>query len=289
MPALSDVDSASRARVLAEFGAALRLLRVEAGLSLRALAHRIGVSSAYLSRVEHGHDAIPTPDRLTAIASALGLPPALLLELGRQVEPLVSRYLERVPAASALFAEIARRDLSGPQLARVKAFIDAEFPASAPFGEAPARRLSALLTPERVVLQLSCAHIEDVIDVAASRLAAPGGAPPASALAQEILRRERESPTALGNGVAVPHAIVPGACQAAVVATLAEPLAVPTPGGVPLRLVVVLVCGEAGRTHLELLAEVARFASRNAADALCAARDPAQLIELLAQIEAGWC
>jgi PTS system nitrogen regulatory IIA component len=137
------------------------------------------------------------------------------------------------------------------------------------------------------VLQLSCAHIEDVIDVAASRLAAPGGAPPASALAQEILRRERESSTALGNGVAVPHAIVPGARQAAVVATLAEPLAVPTPGGAPLRLVVVLVCGEAGRAHLELLAEVARFASRNAADALCAARDPAQLIEQLAQSEAG--
>ncbi|WP_437784114.1 PTS sugar transporter subunit IIA [Sorangium sp. So ce1097] len=289
MPTLSDVDSASRARVLAEFGAALRLLRVEAGLSLRALAHRIGVSSAYLSRVENGHDAIPTPDRLTAIASALGLPPALLLELGRQVEPLVSRYLDRVPAANALFAEIARRDLSGPQLARVKAFIDAEFPVSAPLGEAPARRLSALLTPERIVLQLSCAHIEDVIDVAASRLAAPGGAPPASALAQEILRRERESPTALGNGVAVPHAIVPGARQAAVVATLAEPLAVPTPGGAPLRLVVVLVCGEAGRAHLELLAEVARFASRNAADALCAARDPAQLIEQLAHIEAGCC
>ncbi|WP_437736641.1 PTS sugar transporter subunit IIA [Sorangium sp. So ce1335] len=287
MPALSDAESASRARALAEFGAALRLLRVEAGLSLRALAHRIGVSSAYLSRVEHGHDAIPTPDRLTAIAGALELPPALLLELGRQVEPLVSRYLDRVPAANALFVELARRNLSGPQLARVKAFIDAEFPLSAPFGEAPARRLSALLTPERIVQHLSCAHIEDVIDVAASRLAAPGGAPTASALAQEILRRERESPTALGNGVAVPHAIVPGARPAAVVATLAEPLAVPTPGGAPLRLLVVLVCGEGGRAHLELLAQVARLASRNAADVLCAARGPAQLIEQLAQIEAG--
>ncbi|WP_437513499.1 PTS sugar transporter subunit IIA [Sorangium sp. So ce1099] len=287
MPALSDADSAARARALAEFGAALRLLRVEAGLSLRALAQRIGVSSAYLSRVEHGHDAIPTPDRLTAIASALELPPAVLLELGHQVEPLVSRYLERVPAANALFLELARRDLSGPQLARVKAFIDAEFPVSAPFGVAPARRLSELLTPERIVLHLSCAHIEDVIDVAASRLVPKCGALSASALAQELLRRERESPTALGNGVAVPHAIVPGSCQAAVLATLAEPLAVPTPGGAPLRLLVVLICGEGGRAHLELLAQVARLASHNAADALCAARDPGQLIEQLAQMEAG--
>ncbi|WP_437337705.1 PTS sugar transporter subunit IIA [Sorangium sp. So ce394] len=287
MPALSDAESASRARALAEFGAALRLLRVEAGLSLRALAHRIGVSSAYLSRVEHGHDAIPTPDRLTAIAGALELPPAVLLELGHQVEPLVSRYLERVPAANALFLELARRNLSGPQLARIKAFVDAEFPVSAPFGVSPARRLSGLLTPERIVLHLSCAHIEDVIDVAASRLAPPGGALAASALAQEILRRERESSTVLGNGVAVPHAIVSGACPAAVIATLAEPLAVPTPGGAPLRLLVVLVCGEGGRAHLELLAQVARLASHNAADALCAARGPEQLIEQLSQIEAG--
>ncbi|WP_437579819.1 PTS sugar transporter subunit IIA [Sorangium sp. So ce887] len=287
MPAISDADSAARARVLAEFGAALRLLRVEAGLSLRALAHRIGVSSAYLSRVEHGHDAIPTPDRLTAIAGALELPPAVLLELGHQVEPLVSRYLERVPAANALFVELARRNVSGPQLARVKAFIDAEFAVSAPFGVAPARRLSGLLTPERIVLHLSCVHIEDVIDVAASRLAPPGGALAASALAQEILRRERESPTALGNGVAVPHAIIPGVRTAAVLATLAEPLAVPTPGGAPLRLLVVLLCGEGGRAHLELLAQVARLAGHNAAEVLCAARDAEQLIDQLAQLEAG--
>ncbi|WP_437649613.1 PTS sugar transporter subunit IIA [Sorangium sp. So ce362] len=109
----------------------------------------------------------------------------------------------------------------------------------------------------------------------------------ASAVAREILRRERESPTALGNGVAVPHAIIPGACSAAVLATLAEPLAVRTPGGAPLRLLVVLVCGEGGRAHLELLAQVARLAGHDAAGVLCAARDAEQLIEQLAQLEAG--
>lgn len=42
-------------------GATLRLLRTDAGLSLRDLARRIGVSSAYLSRVENGVDAPPRP------------------------------------------------------------------------------------------------------------------------------------------------------------------------------------------------------------------------------------
>ena len=67
------------------FGATLRLLRIEAGLGLRELAQRVGVSSAYLSRVENGHDAPPTPDRLATIARILGLSPSVLLELGQRV------------------------------------------------------------------------------------------------------------------------------------------------------------------------------------------------------------
>ena len=59
------------------FGAALRLLRVDAGISLRGLAEEVGVSSAYLSRVENGHDAPPTADRLVALAEAIGIPASL--------------------------------------------------------------------------------------------------------------------------------------------------------------------------------------------------------------------
>src|SRR5262245_42662108 len=127
------------------FGATLRLLRIDAGLSLRELAQRVGVSSAYLSRVENGQDGVPTADRLAAIARALGVPTALLLELGHQVGSFVSSYLERVPAASVLFLEVARRNLSAVQVARIKAFVDAEFPAGGTDGRAAS--LGALLAP----------------------------------------------------------------------------------------------------------------------------------------------
>jgi nitrogen PTS system EIIA component len=271
------------------FGATLRLLRIDAGFSLRALAQRIGVSSAYLSRVEHGYDAVPTPDRLVAIARALGLQPQLLMELGHQVEPLLARYLETVPAASTLFLDIARRNLGGPQLARIKAFIDAEFPVGGhqQGSGAPPARLSSLLSPERIILHLSCTDIEDVIELAASRLAPTAGGLSASALGQEILRRERESSTALGSGVGVPHALLPGVPTAAVLVTLARPLQVPTPDDIPLRLLVVLVCSERGRRHLEMLAQVARLASHDAAAGLYAARDPVQFIQQLSQFEAS--
>src|SRR5688572_8084282 len=110
------------------FGATLRLLRIEAGLSLRELAQRIGVSGAYLSRVENGHDAVPTPDRLVAIADVLGLPRSVLVELARQAGPAVDGWLQRTPEAGALLLEMARRGLTGWQIAQVKAFIDVEFP-----------------------------------------------------------------------------------------------------------------------------------------------------------------
>src|SRR5690606_11460779 len=101
-------------------GATIRLLRLGAGVGLRDLAERIGVSSAYLSRVENGRDAPPTADRLEAIARELALPPALLLEVAGRVSPFLSSYMREVPAASALFVDIARRNLDADAIARVR-------------------------------------------------------------------------------------------------------------------------------------------------------------------------
>ena len=124
------------------FGVTLRVLRHAAGFSLRGMAERIGVSSAYLSRVENGHDPAPTSERLIAIAEVLGLPHALLIELARQTGPAIDGYLMRVPAASALLLGIARRGLGEAEIAQVEAFIDQEFPA-AQAGSPPDRQRAA--------------------------------------------------------------------------------------------------------------------------------------------------
>ncbi|HVY44808.1 MAG TPA: helix-turn-helix domain-containing protein [Minicystis sp.] len=262
------------------FGATLRLLRTDAGVSLRALASEVGVSSAYLSRVENGHDAVPTPDRLVAIARVLHVPPALLIELAHKVTPVVAAYLERVPAAAALFVEIARRELTGAQIARIKAFVDAEFPREASPAATASGRLSQLLTPEHVVLRLSCSHFDDLVDVAAARLAR--AAPPSAAvLAESILRREAEASSAIGEGIAVPHAVVADAPAGAVLVTLARPLRVPTPDGQPLRACLVLRLGKGGADQLALLAQAAKLASPGVARDLETAERPEKAIERL--------
>jgi PTS system nitrogen regulatory IIA component len=269
------------------FGATLRIFRVGAGLSLRELAQKVGVSSAYLSRVEHGHDPVPTPDRLVAIAAALDLPAGALLDLARQAGPAVAGYLQRVPAAGALFLEIARRDLGAGQIARLRAFLDAEVaPTHGRKGTPAARplKLGDLLSPARVILRLSCSDLADVVDVAVSRLKPP----PDAELADRILAAERERPSALGNGVVAPHAVVPGVPAAAALVTLKQGLDVGAPDGRPARVAVVIVSPRGGRRHLEALAAAARLARYDAAADLCDAHTPARAMSIVSGLEALW-
>ncbi|WNG37597.1 helix-turn-helix domain-containing protein [Archangium violaceum] len=268
-------------------GATLRLLRVDAGLSLRDLARRIGVSSAYLSRVENGLDAVPTPERLAAIARELDVPPLLLMDIAHRVSPFVASYLEQEPGAGSLFLDIARRRLSGTQLARLRELLDSEFPVRAATGrEEPAPALAPLLAPERMVLRLTCAALDDALDVAAGRF---GPACPRLGAAQvmaELKRREKDASSAVGSGVMVPHAFVAETPPMATLVTLAEPLQAETPDGSPLRLLIVLIGEERGRMRLMRLAHMARLASRGLAERLLDAQHPQQVIERLAEMEA---
>jgi PTS system nitrogen regulatory IIA component len=262
------------------FGTTLRLLRTEAGISLRALASRIGVSGAYLSRIENGHDPAPTPDRLIAIADALGLPRPVLVDLARQAGPAVDGYLQRTPEAGSLFLDIARRDLRGPQLARIKAFIDAEFPADQ---VTATRRLVDRLPVERIVTRVSCSDLEELVSVAASRLGDDVDA-------RIIVQRARE-PTPIGGGFAVLQVVlgpVIEQLEIVVMLTLAEALDLPTPDGRPVRVAFLLVRGVDSPSRLELLTRVVRLASYGIAEQLCAASTPEQARSILEQVESVW-
>jgi PTS system nitrogen regulatory IIA component len=258
------------------------LLRIDAGLSLRELANRIGVSSAYLSRVENGRDPSPTPDRLIAIADVIGLPRAVLVELAKQAGPAVSGYLQRTPEANALFLEIARRGLTGRDLARIKAFIDSEFPES---NRRAPHRLADLLVRSRIVLRLSCNDLEDLISIASTRL---GKKIDHRAIVRSVMARETEAPTTVGGGFAAPHALVEGMTDAAVLVTLERPLSLPTPDGRPVRAAVLVVGGTDSTTQLEILARVARLASHDVVEELIAAPTPDKAKAIVERIESLW-
>ncbi len=265
------------------FGATLRLLRTDAGMSLRALARHVGVSSAYLSRVENGRDAPPTPERLTAIAAALELPANLLVELASQTAPALSDYIQRVPAAAAFFLEVARRDLDPAQVARLREVMDEEFPAVPTNGD-DATSVSSLIGA-RMLLGVDCASIEEVVARGAGTFAARDVA--AADVTRLICEREAVAPTVVGKGVAVPHAVIPGARAAIAMVTLATPLPPAETGASPVEVAFVLVSGAFGREHLENLAKIARLASHGVAAALRGVGTPGRATNVLRRLEAS--
>lgn len=255
------------------FGATLRLLRLGAGLGLRSLADEIGVSGAYLSRVEHGHDPPPTTDRLIALAGVMGLPPEALLELADRVNPAITRYTDEVPAAARLASEVARRRLGPAQIARVLAFVEEEFPLPRTAGH----RIADLLAPNRILLGVQAGTLDDLLELAALRCAEGGG------VAEVVAAlRGRQATPAVGMGVVLPNSAGPdGSPPRAVLVTLTTPLDVPTPDGRPVRVMLALVGLGMGRDGLLLLASAAGLAREARVEALCRARTPAEALEVI--------
>lgn len=268
------------------FGATLRLLRLDSGLSLRDLARRLSVSGAYLSRVENGLDSAPTPARIEAIARELNLPEPLLLGLAHQVSPLVSSYVRDEPGTAQLLLELARRRLTRTQLEEIQAFVDVRFPLSGDASPRATAKLSALLDVDRIVVGMTCWSFDDVLDVAGGRLASVLGSSGA-AVARLLKQRESEASSAIGGGVAVPCVHSEGAESSAALVTLARPLARETPDGQPVRTVVVLAGPRSSAVRRVELLHLARWTASGLSSKLEQATTPAEVLAQLVDLEAG--
>ena len=92
------------------FGEQVRALRTSKGLSQRALAHLIGVSFAYVSKVENGtldFGDYPSERFIQRLAAALEADEEELLLLAEKIpETIRRRFFERPDA----FRQIARLD-----------------------------------------------------------------------------------------------------------------------------------------------------------------------------------
>jgi PTS system nitrogen regulatory IIA component len=264
------------------FGATLRLLRLDSGLSLRDLARRLDVSGAYLSRVENGIDAAPTPTRLKVIARELGVSEPLLLGLAHQVSPLVLDYVREEPAAAALFLDIAQRRLNAPELDEIREFVRARFPADS--AHTQLTPLSEVVDPDSIVIGLSCSDLQDVFDVAGGRLSAVLGSP-GPVISASLEAREREAPCAIGGGVAIPCAEVDGPRCAVALITLAPALRTKTPDRIPLGTIVVLAGPRSSSERRQRLLQLARWTARGLSSSLAEARTPTEVLSLLTAFE----
>ncbi len=93
------------------FGARLRELRAERGITLSAMAADLHISAAYLSALEHGRRGRPTPGLVQQICGYFGLiwdDVETLKSLAQSSRPKVSLDTSGLsPAATALANELA--------------------------------------------------------------------------------------------------------------------------------------------------------------------------------------
>lgn len=118
--------------------------------------------------------------------------------------------------------------------------------------------LADIITPERVFLDVEGAGKRAVLAELAGRVFAEG--PRRGETLEALLERERLGSTAIGKGVAIPHAVAPGIERMiGVFARLRPACAFDALDDRPVDLVFMLLAPDTcGSTHLKALAKIAR-------------------------------
>jgi transcriptional regulator with XRE-family HTH domain len=118
-----------------KFGEILRQLRVAQDMGLRETASRVGISAAYLSRIERGKESPPKPDIIKELARVLAADPDVLFRLASTTDPDVTSVLREKPKVLELVRLVMAKGLSDEQLNQVLSFIEHDFPNSSSLGD----------------------------------------------------------------------------------------------------------------------------------------------------------
>lgn len=100
------------------FGATVRRLREGQKIGLRKFAQIVGMSPAYLSKVERDEFKPPTEKKVRAIAEALGQDADELLSLAGRVSADLADIIQRHPREMATFLRAAN-GLSAEEMQRL--------------------------------------------------------------------------------------------------------------------------------------------------------------------------
>ena len=90
------------------FGETIRDLRAAQDLGLRETAAEVGISPAYLSRIERSKERPPRPEVIKALAKVLAADPDALFRLSSSTDPEVVDYLHDQPEVMNLLRYIKK-------------------------------------------------------------------------------------------------------------------------------------------------------------------------------------
>lgn len=101
------------------FGETIRDLRAAQDLGLRETAAKVGISPAYLSRIERGKERPPRPEVIKDLAKVLAADPDVLFRLSSSTDPEVTDYLRDQPEVMNLLRYIREARFAEKEISRL--------------------------------------------------------------------------------------------------------------------------------------------------------------------------
>ncbi len=259
------------------FGQTIRLLRQAKGISLREMARKLGVSPAFLSQIEAGRQHKIPKARIVQVAEMLGVSEAYLLGTARRIHPEVVEFLRETPEAAEFVIAAMRSGMVAEDFAELREALKerrgkgavrrAKLPGIGKRRRA-ARRLGAddlerYLDPALCLTGLTVMNKERLFQRFVKLFTKKNKSINADQLLDRLNLRERQAPTGVGGGVAIPHAFLPDLDKPFVGALgLKRSIQYDGIGDDRVRTIFFLIGDESKPTlHISILARIARLCS----------------------------
>ncbi|MBU0755674.1 MAG: PTS sugar transporter subunit IIA [Planctomycetes bacterium] len=282
------------------FGIILRTLRTTAGLSLRELARDLEVSPTYLSLIETGKSPPPVEDKILRIEDRLGVPPGSLLSFtGRHPRRVIELLHENEQAAHFFqtamdqkllpedFELLTRLLMKGGRPALAKA-LDQAWEESLLTDPLAKSTSSPLLGRNFLFESVEAKNWKQLVHKISAFISERYPKVQSKVVAEALIEREKTGSTAIGDGLAVPHAILENLAER-IVALIRIPdgIDLGAPDKVPVTLAFCILGPEKSRAyHVYLLARIARFFLQPGLHArLLSAKDEKEILEILNEMD----
>ena len=110
--------------VVKEFGETIRELRLAQDLGLRETAIKVGISPAYLSRIEREKERPPSPAVIKELAKTLAADPDVLFRLSSSTDPEIVDYLHAKPELMNLLRFIMQASFTDAEIQRLRKTVE---------------------------------------------------------------------------------------------------------------------------------------------------------------------
>ena len=253
------------------FGPTIRLLRQAKGISLREMARQLGVSPAFLSQIEAGRQHKIPRARIVQVAEMLGVSEGYLLGTARQVHPDLMTFLSETPEAAEFMVTAMRSGMEAQEFNQLREIVSDKKRRAGVLKPAPAARkktgstqsIEDYVDPALCMAGVAVQNKERLFQRFVKAVAKKNKNVDAEALLARLEVRERQAPTSVGGGVAIPHAFLPGIDRPMVGAFLLQRAIPYGPTDADRVKTVFFLVGRDGNTehHLPILARIARLCS----------------------------